>query len=131
MNKLLAAFLTFFLVSEACAQPAAVTPSGTQAAASNAVLKASTGRLHRITVTIGATTGWVMVFNATALPSNGATGASMIWCYPVISDGTRGGIDKDFKPALALNTGIVVGFSSTACNTLTASATAFFYGSVE
>lgn len=106
-----------------------VAPDATQAAASNSVLKASAGNLYRATVTIGATSGWVMIFDATALPGNGATGASLKYCVPVNSDGTKGFLDISFGdiPA-AFATGITVGFSSTACNSLTASATAFFYG---
>jgi hypothetical protein len=112
------------------ASGAALTKSATQSAASNAVVKSGAGNLYGLTVTIGATAGWVMVFDATALPSNGATGASMIWCYPVNSDGTKGGIDKDFGSPIPFTTGLTLGFSSTACNSLTASATAFFYGRV-
>lgn len=111
---------------------AALSPLATQAAASNSVLKASAGALKTLTVVAGATSGWVMVFDLTALPSNGATGASLKWCYPVLSNGTVGGIDKDWGEApLIFTTGITVGFSSTACNSLTASATAFFYGQVQ
>lgn len=110
---------------------AGIAPSATQAAASNSVLKGSAGILRSLTVTIGATAGWVMVFDATTLPGNGATTTTLKWCYPVNSDGTKGGIDKDWNTPLTFTTGITVGFSSTACNSLTASATAFFYGEVQ
>lgn len=110
---------------------AAIAPSATQAAASNSVLKASAGNLFSLSVTIGATAGWVMVFDAIALPSNGATTSTLKWCWPVNSDGTKGGIDKAWTTPISFATGITVGFSSTACNSLTASSTAFFYASVK
>lgn len=107
---------------------AGIAPAGTQSAASNQVLCSAACNVYSVTVTIGATAGWVMLFDATALPSNGATGASMVWCYPVNSDGTKGGIDVERARPWVMATGAVVGFSSTACNSLTASATAFFSG---
>jgi hypothetical protein len=113
------------------AAAAAITPAATQSAASNSVLCAAACNLYDFTITIGATSGWVMLFDATALPSNGATGSSLKWCYRVNSDGTAGGMDKTWKKPLRLATGLVAGFSTTACNTLTASATAFFYGQVQ
>lgn len=110
------------------AAAAGIAPTGTQSAASNQVLCSAACNVYSITVTIGATAGWVMLFNATVLPSNGATDATMVWCYPVNSDGTKGGIDKSPPQPWAMTTGAVIGFSSTACNSLTASATAFFSG---
>lgn len=110
---------------------AAVAPSATQAAASNSVLKASAGNLYSLTATIGATSGWLMVFDATSLPSNGATGASLKYCLPVNTNGTSGGQTLSWPLPLSFATGITAGFSSTACNSLTASATAFFYAQVQ
>lgn len=112
-------------------QISGVSPSATQAAASNSVLKSGAGSLYNLTVTVGATTGWVMIFDATALPSNGATGASLKFCIPVNSDGTKGAVSMAWVTPVLFTTGITVGFSSTACNSLTASATAFFYGQVQ
>lgn len=103
----------------------------TSAAASNAVLKSSPGNLYTVTVTLGATTGWLMLFDATSLPSNGATGSSLKFCSYVKSDGTAGGASFSWPTPLVFATGITAGFSSTACNSLTASATAFFYGQVD
>lgn len=116
------------ILSASAAAAAGISPSATQAAASNSVLKAGAGNLYSLTVTIGATTGWVMVFDATALPSNGATGASLKYCYPIISNGTQGGQTFQWQIPVVFATGITVGFSSTTCSSLTASTTAFFYG---
>lgn len=111
--------------------PASVTPFATQAAASNTIAKAAPGSLSTLTITTGATSGWVMVFDAVSLPSNGATTSTLKWCYPVVSDGTRGGASFEWPSPVTMATGITIGFSSTACNSLTASATAFFYGQVQ
>jgi hypothetical protein len=109
----------------------AVAPQATQAAASNSVFKASAGNLYSIDVTVGATSGWVMVFDATSLPANGATTTTLKYCWPAISNGTVGGMSRSWHIPISFANGIVVGFSSTACNSLTASATAFFYGQVQ
>lgn len=119
------------IATPSSAAGAANTISATTVAASNSVLKGSAGNLYSLTVTVGATAGWVMVFDTTVLPSNGATGATLKWCYPVNSDGTKGGIDKVWNTPIPFATGITAVFSSTACNSLTASSTAFFYGAVQ
>lgn len=108
------------------ASGAATTRASSTAAESNRVLKASAGNLYDLKVTIGATTGWVMLFDATALPSNGAV--TPVWCEYVLSTGTAGGIAVAFPTPMPFATGITAGFSSTGCYTLTASATAAFFG---
>lgn len=105
---------------------AATTSSSGTAAASNQVLKASAGNLYDLTVTIGATSGYVMLFDATSLPSNGAV--TPVWCYAVTSNGTNGGIAAAWPSPKRFGTGITAGFSTTGCFTLTASATANFFG---
>jgi hypothetical protein len=93
------------------------------------VLKASAGNLYGLTTTIGVTTGWVMVFNATSAPADGAV--TPVFCRYIKSDGTGGSNSVEFKPPLAFSTGVSVAFSSTGCFTKTASATAFFAGQVQ
>lgn len=105
---------------------AATTASSGTAAASNQVLKASAGNLYDLTVTIGATSGYVMLFDATSLPGNGAV--TPVWCAPVTSNGTNGGISAAWPSPKRFGTGITAGFSTTGCFTLTASATANFFG---
>lgn len=97
--------------------------------------------LHLLTLTakIGAISGYLMIFDATALPSNGAvtpcannstTRPCQLFCVPVTSNGTNGSISVSYiaTPILA-SSGIVAGFSTGAnCDTLTASATAKFSG---
>lgn len=105
---------------------AATTSASSTAAASNLVLKGSAGNLFNLTVTIGATSGYAMLFDATSLPSNGAV--TPVWCYPIASNGTNGGVAIEFATPKPFGTGITAGFSTTGCFTLTASATGNFFG---
>jgi hypothetical protein len=85
--------------------------------------------LYSLSVKIGATSGYVMVFNATAIPANGAV--TPLWCWPVSSDGTKGAVAAQWEAPIRATTspvGIVAAFSTTGCDTLTASATAKFMG---
>lgn len=93
------------------------------------VLKASAGSLHALTTTIGATTGWVMIFDATSAPADGPVTPK--FCRYIKSDGTGGSNSVQFAPPLVMGTGISVAFSSTGCFTKTASSTAFFSGQVQ
>lgn len=111
------------------ASGAATTSASSTAAASNLVLKASAGNLYGLTITIGATSGYAMLFDATSLPSNGAV--TPVWCYPVTSNGTNGGAAIEFATPKRFGTGITAGFSTTGCFTLTASATANFFGGYQ
>lgn len=108
---------------------AAVTSASSTAAASNLVLKASAGNLYHLTATIGATSGYLLLFDATSLPSNGAV--TPVLCYPVTSNGTNGGVGLEFSTPKRFGTGITAGFSTTGCFTLTASATANFFGGYQ
>lgn len=111
------------------ASGAAVTSASSTAAASNLVLKASEGNLYHLTATIGATSGYLMLFDATSLPSNGAV--TPVYCAPVTSNGTNGFIALEFSTPKRFGTGITAGFSTTGCFTLTASATGNFFGGYQ
>lgn len=108
---------------------AATTSASSTAAASNLVLKASAGNLYDLTVSIGATSGYLLLFDAISLPSNGAV--TPVLCYPVISNGTNGGVSLQFNPPKRFGTGITAGFSTTGCFTLTASTTGNFFGGYQ
>ena len=114
---------------------AAIIPNstaGTQTAAvaSSHVLKASAGALINVTVTIGATSGWLMIFEATSAPADGAVTPK--YCRYVKSDGTGGASSVSWGDLpLTFATGITAVFSSTGCFTKTASATAYFSGQVQ
>lgn len=82
--------------------------------------------LYSLNIKIGATTGYVMIFDAASLPVNGAVTPK--WCRYVLSDGTAGGLTMLWAVPLVATTGLTVGFSTTGCDTLTASATAKIMG---
>ncbi len=106
----------------------ASTPS--TAAESDHVLKAGAGNLYGLTITVGATSGYLMLFNATSAPVDGAVMPA--YCDPVISNGTNGGSAVSWNNfPLVFSTGITAVFSTTGCFTKTASATASFFAQVK
>lgn len=88
------------------------------------VLAASAQALYSLTVTIGATSGWVLVFNATSAPADGAVTPK--WWFPISSNGTSGQIAAAWVAGASYATGITACFSTTGPFTKTASATAQF-----
>jgi len=83
-------------------------------------------QLYSVTVKIGATSGYVLLLDAAALPANGAVDSK--WCWPVNSDGTKGGVAARWAHPIPLSVGATVAFSTTGCDSLTASATAKIMG---
>lgn len=104
----------------------ALTPVVSTLAEANHVLKAGAGNLYGISITTGATAGYVLVFNATSAPADGAV--TPLFCYVVPASSSLG---VAFQTPAAFSTGITASFSSTGCFTKTASATAFIAGSVK
>lgn len=102
------------------------TRAQSSSAGSSLVLKGSAGTLYDISVSIGATSGYFLLFDATSLPGNGAINPA--FCQYVQSNGTVGGSSFAWPSPMTFLTGVTAGFSTTGCATLTASATAFFYG---
>lgn len=97
-------------------------------AESNHVLKASAGNLYGVYVTTGNTAGYLMVFNATSAPGDGAVTPNECLWAPANSTTF---LNFNPGPPSTYSTGITAVFSSTGCFTKTASATAFFAGSVK
>lgn len=108
-----------------------IAPISSTALETNHVLKGSAGNLYSVCATIGATSGYLMVFDATTLPSNGSV-TPKLWQYiPTLSaTANTGCLSYNGQPPAAFSTGIVVGFSTTGPFTLTAS-NAAFSGSVK
>jgi hypothetical protein len=104
---------------------AGITPVVSSAAESNHVLKGSAGNLYSLYVTTGATAGYLMTFNATSAPADGAV--TPIDCVQAPANQTTG-LTFGSGPPDVYSTGITAVFSSTGCFTKTASATAFFKG---
>lgn len=103
-----------------------ITPVVSSAAESNRVFKASAGNLYAYQVTTGAAAGYVMIFNATSAPADGAV--TPVKCVVVAANSTVG---VSINPPEAFSTGITAVFSTTGCFTKTASATAMFSGDVK
>lgn len=105
-----------------------LTYSATAAAASSLVLKAAAGVLYGFQVTTGASAGYVMVFDATSAPADGAV--TPVKCYSVPATTTMAA--SWGSSPLTFATGITVVFSTGAnCFTKTASATAFISGEAQ
>ena len=108
------------------ASASAITPVVSASAESNHVLKGSAGNLYGVAVT-PTVAGYLMVFNATSAPADGAVTPTE--CVAVPANAT---VSLTFSVIPeAYSTGITAVFSSTGCFTKTASATAFFKGNVQ
>lgn len=105
----------------------AITPGSSSTTEGSHVLKSSAGNLYALYVVTGATAGYLMTFNATTVPANGAV--TPVECIPVPAN-SIGSIDFGVLPD-TYSTGIVAVFSSTGPFTKTLSATAFFKWRVE
>ena len=108
---------------------AGVAPVVSTALESSHVLKASAGSMASLTVSIGTTAGYLLVFDATSAPADGSV--TPVYFAPIQTNGTNGGLALQwFVPEQFLN-GIVVVFSTTGPFTKTASATAAFSAQVQ
>lgn len=101
-----------------------VSTSGT----SSIVLSSPNKALASLTA-FNSAAGFVLVYDAATLPSNGAVASCsgpatarpcLMWCAPITAGGY---IDKQWNSPMAFTTGVVVGISSTGCATLTAATT--------
>jgi hypothetical protein len=107
---------------------AAATPVVSAAAEGSHILKASPGCLVATYVTVGATGGFLLVFNLTTVPGDGAVTPTE--CIQVLAN-TTNYLNWAPQPPEWFSNGIVVVFSTTGCFTKTISATAFFHGIVQ
>lgn len=83
--------------------------------------------IRSLYVTTGAASGYLMVFNATSAPADGAVTPAA--CIVVPANNTA---HIDFgETTQAFMAGLVAVFSTTGCFTKTASATAYFSGRVQ
>jgi hypothetical protein len=105
---------------------AAVAPIVSPALEGSRILKSSSGNLLSLSVVIGATSGYLMLFDVTTVPADGPVAPH--WQQFIKSDGTAGSFSKSWAPGppLFFASGIVAVFSSTGPFTKTASATAYF-----
>lgn len=105
-----------------------ITPIVSGAVESNHVLKASAGNFYGACITTGATAGFMMVFNATSAPADGAVTPTE-WLQ--IAANATACLSYGSGPPNAYATGITLVFSSTGPFTKTASATAAFVGRIK
>lgn len=101
---------------------------------SSCVLKASPGNFYSAYAECSAAC-WLMLFNSTSAPSNGATTAgvasgNMTECIP-INAGGAGSISNTGLPPSVYTVGITAAISSTTCATLTLATTGFVNGKVK
>lgn len=105
---------------------AAATAFATTVAASGIVAKATPGNLYDINITVGASAGYLMIFNATAVPADGTVTPAFV--LPLAANA---GLAFTFPVPKRFSTGISIAFSTTGPFTKTASATAFIGGSFQ
>lgn len=110
-------------IAPSSAAGVAITPTVSAAAESNHVICSAACNLWSAYVTTGATGGYFMSFNATSLPGNGAV--TPIECVQAPANTTQS-LTMAGGPPDRYSTGVTLGFSTTGCFSLTASATAFF-----
>lgn len=101
----------------------------TLALASSLVVKGSPGQLFSFEVqadsTLSAAAWWIMIYNATAVPADGAV--TPFKCY-AISSGTPQAGGTFGAGGIAFSSGIVIAVSTAGCFTQTSSAHAFLAG---
>lgn len=115
---------TYVVPSPSAAAVNAIAPSANAAVNSALVLKASAGNLYGLNVVAGASAGFVMLFDATSAPGDGAVTPK--YCLPLAANA---GLDLNWRSMpMSFATGITAVFSTTGCYSKTASATAFIGG---
>jgi hypothetical protein len=125
VKKALVALALALLPASALAQSVGVVAA--PAVTGGVVLKTVGARLYGVNVVSGASAGYVMIFDAPAVPADGAVVPA--YCLPLAANT---GLDASFRAApINFVTGISVAFSTTGCYTKTASATAYIAGSVQ
>lgn len=108
------------------AAAAAIAPVVSSATEACHVMKAGAGNFYSLTATNGASAGWVLIFDATAAPADGAVTPK--WWATLAANST---LDKQWFSPLRFATGMTVCFSTTGPFTKTASATAAFSAAVQ
>ncbi len=108
--------------------PTARTAVSSSALAANQVVLASAGSLYSFDVqadsTLAAAAWWIMIYNATSAPVDGAV--TPVKCYQMAPGAI--GMSAAFPNPIAFSTGITIGVSTTGCFTKTASTHAFISG---
>lgn len=113
------------------ASGAAVAYTSSAALAANQVVKASAGNLYSFDVsadsTLSAAAWWIMIYDATSAPVDGAVTPAKCYAMPA---GTTGYAAAFFTP-LRMGTGITIGVSTSGCFAKVASTHAFISGDAQ
>lgn len=113
------------------ASTSGLTPTTSAALAANTVIKASAGNLYSFEVaadsTLSAAAWWIMIYNATSAPGDGAV--TPLKCYAMPLGTTT--FSAAFPTPVAFSTGIVIGVSTNGCFTKAASTHAFISGDAQ
>lgn len=130
-DQLLVDASQFLKVTQVPTAASGITPTTTAALAANSIIKASAGNLYSFEVsadsTLSAAAWWIMIYNATSAPVDGAV--TPIKCYAMPSGSTA--LSAAFPTPVAFSTGITIGVSTTGCFTKTASTHAFISGDAK
>lgn len=119
MKRFLATLALFF----ALAIPAAATEVVSSAAEGSHVICSAACRLYHLSVTTGASAGYVLIYDATSAPVDGAVTPAL--CYTAGASSTLGVSFGDIPADFAV--GLAVVFSTGAsCFAQTTSSTAYF-----
>ena len=125
-------FLVTGAPSAAAASGVSFTPAAaSQALAANQVIKGSAGNLFSFEVsadaTLSAAAWWVMIYDATSAPGDGAVTPAKCFAYPANTTSAS----YAWPTPISFSTGIVIGVSTTGCFTQTASVHAFISGDAK
>lgn len=99
----------------------AVRPLANVVAAGSVVVSTRPVTLHRLNATAGASAGYLMAFDAIALPADGTV--TPVMCRAIAANSS---VTVVLDAPARFATGLVLVFSTTGCFTKTISATAFF-----
>lgn len=140
MKKMLAAGALAGALMAACAAQAQTPPEAGNpvrsfgAAGSSSVTSAPPGgqalRLYSVSISPGASAGYLMVFEADGVPASGAVAYPVLrYCAPV-AGGATFGFSWGTTPDL-FSKSVIVAFSSTGCTTFTPASAAWLGAQVQ
>jgi len=118
---------TFTVPTPTASASNSIVPTATAAVASGLVAKAAPGNLYSVNIVTGGSAGYLLVFNSTTIPADGAV--TPVKCMPIAANT---GIETNMRSMPEyFSAGISIAFSTSGCFTKAASATAFISADVK